>query len=337
MSEALRWADDSSSKRWARNANNGDRLRTGNDPLEGGAGQDIYIFNKGDGTDTVVDTKSENNIFRFSEGLKSSDIKLRLGSLLLDMGNCDAIHIENFNQHEAYNSVAIDSFQFADGSTLSSSQLLARGFYIDGTAQGDMLVGTNITDRMRGLGGNDVLIGDGEDDALYGGAGDDELQGDALGTELAGEYHGNDYQDGDDQLDGGGGNDKLLGGAGSDNLIGGRGNDTLRGGRASLIVAMKIIAACARPIKAGGLFHSTKSGSKLLAAQTAFGDLGCRVKLQQTGGLQTQGLGQAADIDQGDVALARSMIPRIKSNNHCFDAIEQQTASIVPIERYCHE
>ncbi len=214
---------------------------TGADTLIGGAGQDIYIFNKGDGTDTVYDTKSDSNIFRFGEGVKSSDITLRLGSLLLDMGNGDKIHIDNFNQRDVYNSVAIDSFQFADGSTLSSSQLLARGFDIDGTELADMRAGTNITDRMRGLGGNDVLLGDGGADMLYGGAGDDELQGDA--ADLAGQYHGNDYlngEDGDDRIWGDGGADTLFGGAGNDTLYGDadleeleaqfHGNDALDGG-----------------------------------------------------------------------------------------------------------
>lgn len=196
---------------------------TGNDTLAGGAGQDIYIFNKGDGTDTVIDTKSDNNIFRFGEGFKSSDITLRLGSLLLDMGNGDQVHIENFDQRDVYNSVTIDSFQFADGSSLSSSQLLARGFDIDGTEQGDMRAGTNITDRMRGLGGDDVLVGDGGNDSLYGGAGEDELQGDAGSAYLAGEHHGDDYLDGED------GNDRLWGDGGADTLLGGAGNDALYG------------------------------------------------------------------------------------------------------------
>ena len=106
---------------------------TGNDKLVGGAGQDIYIFNKGDGSDIVIDNKAEKNIIRFGEGVLSGDITLRLGSLMLDLGNGDAIHIENFNRDDVYNSVAIDSFEFADGSALSTTELLARGFDLDGT------------------------------------------------------------------------------------------------------------------------------------------------------------------------------------------------------------
>ncbi|HYW57028.1 MAG TPA: putative Ig domain-containing protein, partial [Polaromonas sp.] len=209
----------------------------GDDYLEGGAGQDIYLFNRGDGTDTVIDTKSENNIFRFGAGITSNDITLRLGSLLLDIGNGDQIHIDNFDQNDAYNSVAIDSFQFSDGSSLSSSQLLTRGFDVDGSELDDVLLGTNITDRIRGFGGNDGLIGGGGDDVIWGGAGDDEIYGDDI-THASGNFvidpatHGKDILDGgegNDILEGGGNDDTLTGGLGDDELVGGSGNDILKG------------------------------------------------------------------------------------------------------------
>ncbi|MDT8992662.1 putative Ig domain-containing protein [Curvibacter sp. APW13] len=150
---------------------------TGDDYLEGGAGQDIYLFNKGDGTDTVVDTKADNNIFRFGAGIAASDIKLRLGSLLLDLGGGDQIHIDNFDKNDVFNSVSIGSFEFADGTSLSSAQLLARGLDLDGTEGDDTLIGTNTTDRMRGLGGNDYLYGGAGDDTLDGGSGKNLLLG----------------------------------------------------------------------------------------------------------------------------------------------------------------
>jgi trimeric autotransporter adhesin len=187
---------------------------TGNDTLEGGEGQDIYIFNKGDGSDTLIDNAADNNIIRFGEGVLSSDITLRLGSLLLDMGNGDAIHIENFNRDDVYNSVGIGSLQFADGSALSTTELLARGFDLDGTAQDDVMYGTNVTDRMHGFAGNDVLNGSGGNDILMGDAGDDVLNG----------------GDGSDTLYGGDGNDVLMGGAGNDLLAGGAGADYMDGG-----------------------------------------------------------------------------------------------------------
>jgi len=175
---------------------------TGVDTLYGGEGQDIYIFNRGDGHDTVYDSVAEHNIFRFGAGISSSDITLRLGSLLLDLGSGDAVHIQDFNQNDVFNSSSIDRFEFEDGTVLTTTELLARGFDLDGTAGDDPIVGTNTTDRITGYGGHDTLLGEAGNDTLDGGEGDDELQG-------------------------GGGNDVLSGGAGNDLLAGDDPNDTL--------------------------------------------------------------------------------------------------------------
>ncbi len=103
---------------------------------------------RGDGVDTVVDSKAENNIFRFGTGIDASQVKLHLGSLMLDLGDGDAVHIGNFDQTDVFNSCAIDSFEFADGGTLTSAQLLARGFDLEGTEGDDEIAGTNTTDRI---------------------------------------------------------------------------------------------------------------------------------------------------------------------------------------------
>ena len=173
----------------------------GNDTLHGGTGQDTYLFNAGDGVDTVYDSKADNNIFRFGAGFDKDTLKLRLGSLMLDFGEGKAVHIGNFDQNDVFNSSSISGFEFADGSTLTTAQLLARGFDLDGTVGDDTLVGTNTTDRISGFGGNDVLLGMSGNDVLTGG-------------------------EGNDQLDGGDGNDLLTGGTGYDVLAGGAGNDT---------------------------------------------------------------------------------------------------------------
>lgn len=172
----------------------------GNDTIWGGSGDDVYYFNVGDGIDTLIDNKGEKNILRFGAGVDSSKIKLSLGSLLLDLGNGDAIHIDGFSQNDVFNSSSINRFEFADGGALTLAELLERGFDLTGTAGNDLLLGTNTVDRIEGLEGSDILDGGAGDDRLGGGSGNDELYG----------GEGNDY------LNGGIGTDRLEGGSGDD-------------------------------------------------------------------------------------------------------------------------
>jgi VCBS repeat-containing protein len=159
---------------------------TGNDILDGGAGQDIYIYNKGDGVDTILEATASINTLQFGAGINSSDIKLRLGSLMLDLGNGDAIHIDNFNKDDVFNSSSISSFEFADGTVLTGNDLLARGFDLGGTAGDDTIYGTNTTDRINGGAGNDHLEGGaGSDTYLFGrGSGQDTIVNFALESDL---------------------------------------------------------------------------------------------------------------------------------------------------------
>jgi len=171
----------------------------GDDYLLGGTGKDTYIFNRGGGRDTIIDTGKDSNLI-FGGGISVSDITLRLGSLELDLGNGDQVHIDGFDLNDAFNSSSVNSFTFADGTQLSIEQLLARGFDLDGTNQNDTITGTNTTDRINGLAGNDLLSG---------GAGNDTLDG----------------GEGNDIVNGGANDDTLIGGSGRDLLLGGDGND----------------------------------------------------------------------------------------------------------------
>ena len=133
----------------------------GDDTFFGDAGQDTYIYNLGDGIDTIKDTLVDNNVIRFGAGVNKDNIKLRLGSLMLDLGNGDQVHITNFDQNDVFNSSTIKSFQFADGSTLTTTELLARGFDLEGTAGNEGIFGTNTADRINGTGGTDYLLKEG--------------------------------------------------------------------------------------------------------------------------------------------------------------------------------
>jgi Ca2+-binding RTX toxin-like protein len=173
----------------------------GQDELNGGAGKDTYIFNEGDGEETIDDeddqvrlgdngqplsSGSDRSII-LVRGIRKDQLTNRHGSLLLDFGNGDVIHIEGFDYADPHGKPVFDHIAFDDGSRVTYEDVLAQGFDIDGTegndngetAQLPMLLGTGVTDRIRGFGGNDVLVGLAGDDVLDGGAGQDYLAGGA--------------------------------------------------------------------------------------------------------------------------------------------------------------
>jgi VCBS repeat-containing protein len=149
----------------------------GNDILIGGDGNDVYVFNLGDGVDQIVDSGGSDTI-QFGAGITPDSLSLGLGSLLVRVGDQgDAIHLEDFNPDDPFNSTVIEKFQFADGTALNIVDLLARGVDIQGSNGDDLLTGTAITDRITGGKGNDTLVGGKGDDLLVGGGGNDVLNG----------------------------------------------------------------------------------------------------------------------------------------------------------------
>ena len=97
----------------------------GTDMLAGGAGDDTYVFVAGDGVDTIIDTAGTDTLI-FGAGVDPNDITLGLGSLLIRVGTGgEAVHLTTFDQNDAYGPHSIESFQFADGTVLTYSQLIA--------------------------------------------------------------------------------------------------------------------------------------------------------------------------------------------------------------------
>ncbi len=150
----------------------------GNDRLEGGAGVDTYLYNPGDGLLTIDDTGS--NTLRFGAGISTGSLTLGLGSLLIRTGSAgDAIHIEGFNPDDVLGQVAIDRFEFANGTVWNYQDLLALGFDLNGSDGNDTIEGTSVADRLQGFGGDDTIIAKAGNDTLDGGSGADLLRGGA--------------------------------------------------------------------------------------------------------------------------------------------------------------
>lgn len=207
----------------------------GGDILIGGSGKDTYIFNRGDGAKTIIDTARDANdpeasVIVFTDDIFKGDITFSNGSLIVNLGPSnpddplagnDQLHFLDFNGDFPELTAAIGEIHFADGSSMSYEDILAQGFDIDGTAFDDTgetaaLIGTSVTDRIRGFAGSDELEGHDGDDVLIGDGGSDRL----------------DAGNGNDALDGGAGSDFLAGGMGSDDywFIRGDGLDTLTEG-----------------------------------------------------------------------------------------------------------
>ncbi len=233
---------------------------TGDDVLFGGAGQDTYVFASRGGTDIIHDALGEGNRLVFGTGISSRDLSLGIqqivipggseeespviiGSLVVRVGSSgDAVHIEGFNPADLSAPIGIEQFQFADGTSLTYDQLIARGFELVGTANDDTLNGQEIYRTVSGLDGDDILTGGDIDNVLRGGKGRDVLSGNGGSDQLIGESGDDVLRGGDDNdvLSGDGGNDSLEGEDGDDVLVGGAGDDQLLGGDGSDIYRFNI-------------------------------------------------------------------------------------------------
>ncbi|WP_298962800.1 calcium-binding protein [uncultured Campylobacter sp.] len=189
----------------------------GNDILEGEYGDDIYIFNKGDGRDTIVDYGGGIDVIKLND-FNYSDIEIKrdgnnlvINSKISD----DSITIRKFYLlEEQYYFNSIEYIKFKDGSIYN----LLNEKFIVATNENDRIFLTNLDDEINGLDGDDVINGQGGNDILIGGKGNDRLDGGDDNDTLIG-------SEGNDTLYGEEGNDVLTGGIGDDILKGGNGND----------------------------------------------------------------------------------------------------------------
>lgn len=173
----------------------------GDDILSGGVGDDTFIFNKGDGNDTIMDdyTKYSNDkdsdTLKFGEGISKEYLIVRRArneysddnyrdykDIVISLKNStgDSITLRNAtDQNKTNENNAVKTFKFANGKELGIEEIKRLS-----------LIGT-----------------DADDDTLYG------------------------YDDMDNEIKGGGGDDILTGGIGVENILeGGIGNDILKGG-----------------------------------------------------------------------------------------------------------
>ncbi|MCU7935152.1 MAG: calcium-binding protein [Candidatus Thiodiazotropha sp. (ex Dulcina madagascariensis)] len=222
-----------------------DRLRggPGNDQLTGGRGSDVYLFDAGDGHDTIDNSDvsaASHDVLRFLAGVSVADVTPTRSAydLRLTLNSTgESITVTDFFTQDSLGDNALDAIEFADGAVWDVQYI--NHAVLQGSEGDDRLYAYSTGSTIDGLGGNDTLTGAAGDDRLSGGSGNDTLHGNEGSDTLRGDS-GNDILQGDagdDRLSGGAGDDLLIGGdgddllntsSGADTLMGGLGNDTYR-------------------------------------------------------------------------------------------------------------
>ena len=176
----------------------------GNDTLEGGYDDDTYIWNWGDGFDTISDYQDSNTISRndkikLGEGISFEDLSFERSDnnlyVYIKNDRTQGFELKNQFSNADY---GIEYVEFADGSTCNLKQM---GFTFNQTDKDESMSGTGYDDVIYAGEGTNTISGGNGNDIICSGSGNDTLRGDA-------------------------GNDTLVGGKGNDNIEGGDGNDT---------------------------------------------------------------------------------------------------------------
>ncbi|MEH2435017.1 MAG: calcium-binding protein [Nostoc sp.] len=203
----------------------------GDDTLTGGGGKDIFIYNLGDGTDTITDfggvgkgTNPTAAVIAEVDTIKFQGADLTAPNLLLTQngsdleitfeGKADAIVIlENFKLENLGNLKASGTRPALGNILFDGQTSITSSFNIlDANSTQTSLGIKNTVTFLNDL-SNNITGLDNSNDVINGQGGNDRIDG----------------KSGNDLLRGGAGNDTLIGGAGNDTLIGGTGNDSLVG------------------------------------------------------------------------------------------------------------
>ena len=137
----------------------------GNDFLSGGEGDDTYIFNLGDGHDTIDnqgqfkyvgfwgEEKSDVDIIRFGKGIRADMLRSarKNKDLIISIDKKNSITIKNwFSTGNEQLIARVDYFEFADGSQLGVKEWFnSNPIIISGTEQDETLLSSNYGDIYR--------------------------------------------------------------------------------------------------------------------------------------------------------------------------------------------
>jgi Ca2+-binding RTX toxin-like protein len=219
-----------------------------------GAGDDTFVWNPGDGSDTV-DGQAGNDTLLFNGANINEKIDISangtharftrdVANITMDLSNIETV---DFNALGGADTITVGDLSKTNvkevNLNLGGADGAADTVVINATNADDVINVTTVngvvtvtglatTVNISGFDANDRIV-------INGLGGDDVIQA----SGLTGMLLTADGGDGDDVLIGSAGNDTLLGGAGDDVLIGGPGQDVLDGGTGNNILIQSLTAA----------------------------------------------------------------------------------------------
>ncbi|WP_436088929.1 calcium-binding protein, partial [Pararhizobium sp. LjRoot255] len=165
----------------------------GNDVINGAAGDDTYVYARGEGNDTITEESNNGaNDRLLLADVNPADVTLvRNGNDLTVViaesspGAGDAGSILIKATLDSSYDRGIDKIVFADGTTWIRAQMLTHIAYVGGTSGNDTIMGASGADEIRAGIGNDTLSGlSGSDTYVYSlGDGNDVIDEAATGTD----------------------------------------------------------------------------------------------------------------------------------------------------------
>ncbi|MGK5091769.1 calcium-binding protein [Deltaproteobacteria bacterium TL4] len=163
---------------------------TGNDQLHGNEGRDTYIFNRGDGQDTleldlfkIFKSSNQYNVntpedtLHFGEEIAPEDLEfVQIGNDLIIKisGTTDQLTLLNWNEDSR---AQLKQITFHSSTQVLSTEDIMAQIIFEATDNDDTLLGNLFDNVISGFDGNDTIEGNGGDDLLTGGKGNDTLTG----------------------------------------------------------------------------------------------------------------------------------------------------------------